>query len=360
MVTEASSCQGDGRNLLQTGSAQEAARRTERSISNGFAEALAGPLAAASAATGALDPSQGISFGHQRARSCDAAARAPGPLVVVTVLTLCFLACGAPLTVQYLAFALIAFLLSDRVLTTPESQFGPDGTLELIPGLPRLLLEWAFIFTVMMLIAGALQLLQLFPRLAWTSWFVATPAALIVSNACSDRVARWWTTRHSTGGRHIIIGATDIGLELAKRVSLNSAEGSFMGFFDFRDRGRLPSLAPEQWAGSCAGVADFVRRHGVDAIYIALPISTAPRISNLLRDLRDTTASIYFVPNLFAFDLVQPHCLEIHGIPALALCDTPLRGMPGLRKRAMDLIFGALMFALTAPTDDRHRDRGQA
>ena len=122
-----------------------------------------------------------------------------------------------------------------------------------------------------------------------------------------------------------------------------------MGFFDFRDRGRLPPLAPEQWAGSCAGVADFVRRHGVDAIYIALPISTAPRISNLLRDLRDTTASIYFVPNLFAFDLVQPHCLEIHGIPALALCDTPFRGMPGLRKRAMDLIFGTLMLALTAP-----------
>ena len=55
------------------------------------------------------------------------------------------------------------------------------------------------------------------------------------------------------------------------------------------------------------------------------------------------------MPNLFAFDLVQPHCLEIHGIPALALCDTPIRGMPGLRKRAIDLIFGTLMLALTAP-----------
>jgi putative colanic acid biosysnthesis UDP-glucose lipid carrier transferase len=111
----------------------------------------------------------------------------------------------------------------------------------------------------------------------------------------------------------------------------------------------LPQLAPEQWAGACKGVADFVQRHAVDAIYIALPISTAPRIAELLQQLRDTTASIYFVPNLFGFDLVQPRCLEIHGIPALAVCETPHLGMPGLRKRAIDILLAVCSLLLMGP-----------
>jgi putative colanic acid biosynthesis UDP-glucose lipid carrier transferase len=111
----------------------------------------------------------------------------------------------------------------------------------------------------------------------------------------------------------------------------------------------LPALAPKQWAGACEGVADFVQRHAVDAIYIALPISTAPRIAELLQQLRDTTASIYFVPNLFGFDLVQPRCLEIHGIPALAVCETPHLGMSGLRKRAIDILLALVALLLFGP-----------
>jgi putative colanic acid biosynthesis UDP-glucose lipid carrier transferase len=109
-------------------------------------------------------------------------------------------------------------------------------------------------------------------------------------------------------------------------------------------------LAPEQWAGTCREVADFVRRNAVDAIYIALPISTAPRIAELLEKLRDTTASIYFVPaNIFEFDLVQPRCVEIHGIPALAVCETPHLGMSGLRKRAMDAVLSLLALVFAGP-----------
>ena len=62
--------------------------------------------------------------------------------------------------------------------------------------------------------------------------------------------------------------------------------------------------------------ADFVRRNSITRVYLALPISTTPRIEELIQELRDTTASIYFVPNIFAFDLVQARCVEINGMPA--------------------------------------------
>jgi hypothetical protein len=47
--------------------------------------------------------------------------------------------------------------------------------------------------------------------------------------------------------------------------------------------------------------------------------------------LRDTTASPYFVPNLLAFDLLQPYFIEIQGIPELAVCETPFWGTRPLR-----------------------------
>ena len=84
--------------------------------------------------------------------------------------------------------------------------------------------------------------------------------------------------------------------------------GTFMGFFDFRSVDRLPQDTRVQFAGQCKDVAAFVRQQAVNAIYIALPMSNAPRIEEMLHEFRDTTASIYFVPDIFSFDLVQARC----------------------------------------------------
>ena len=271
-----------------------------------------------------------------------------GPVVAVASLALCLSIYGAHLSLACAAMGLIVFLLSNRILSTPMARSDPAGRLQIRPTPLRLLLEWCAISALVAFLAAALRFTYLFPPAALLTWLVATPLALWGSNCATIHVARWWTARASQH-RHIIIGATEIGLELAKRVEQESRTGQFLGFLDFRDRERLPQLAPEQWAGACKGVAAFVQRHAVDAIYIALPISTAPRIAELLQELRDTTASIYFVPNLFGFDLVQPRCLEIHGIPALAVCETPHQGMSGLRKRAMDIALAVLALLLLGP-----------
>jgi putative colanic acid biosynthesis UDP-glucose lipid carrier transferase len=273
-----------------------------------------------------------------------------GPGVAVLSLAVCLWAADVRFTLETLALGVVVFLLSQRVLSTPDYQARPDGRRELHPTLPRLLLEWGCVFAVMLFLTSALGLIPVVGARALTAWLLLTPAALVASNSATMRLTRWWSTHRPAACRHIIIGATQAGLELAKRVKQGSYSGQFLGFFDFRERDRLPNLAPEQWAGTCREVADFVRRNAVDAIYIALPISTAPRIAELLKKLRDTTASIYFVPaNIFEFDLVQPRCVEIHGIPALAVCETPHLGMSGLRKRAMDVLLAILAVVFAGP-----------
>ncbi len=50
--------------------------------------------------------------------------------------------------------------------------------------------------------------------------------------------------------------------------------------------------------------------------------------------MRDTTASIYFVPDIFVMDLIQSRTADISGVPIVAMCETPFQGSRGLVKRA--------------------------
>jgi hypothetical protein len=86
----------------------------------------------------------------------------------------------------------------------------------------------------------------------------------------------------------------------------------------------LPEAPGSKSPASARMSARSCGSHAVNAIYIALPMSNAPRIEEMLREFRDTTASIYFVPDIFAFDLVQARCVEMNGIPMLSICDTPV------------------------------------
>ncbi|MGE5794143.1 MAG: undecaprenyl-phosphate glucose phosphotransferase, partial [Bacteroidota bacterium] len=101
--------------------------------------------------------------------------------------------------------------------------------------------------------------------------------------------------------------------------------------------------------GALARLADYARSHRVDVIYIALPMASQPRILKLLEDLRDTTASIYFVPDIFVSDLIQARVDSIGGLPVVAVCETPFYGFNGLAKRLSDIVLASLILALLAP-----------
>jgi putative colanic acid biosynthesis UDP-glucose lipid carrier transferase len=177
------------------------------------------------------------------------------------------------------------------------------------------------------------------------TWFAVTPLALSVSHAVRLRLT-WFAANGARAPRHIIIGANEVGFELARRLPAHG----FLGYFDFRSSERLAGLVErDKLTGHCKDVADYVRSHGVRLVYIALPLCNVPRMSELVNALRDTTASVYFVPDAFAFDLVQGRLVEINGMPALSVCDTPFHGMDAVLKRATDLVLTIVALAVTSP-----------
>ena len=65
--------------------------------------------------------------------------------------------------------------------------------------------------------------------------------------------------------------------------------------------------------------------------------------------LKDSTASLYFVPDLTGFDLIQARVDHVAGLPVLAVCESPFVGMNQFVKRAEDLALGCLILLLIWP-----------
>jgi len=84
-------------------------------------------------------------------------------------------------------------------------------------------------------------------------------------------------------------------------------------------------------------------------IYLSIPMSSQPRIMALLDGLRDTTASIYFVPDIFVTDLIQGRLSTVAGLPVVAVCESPFTGFNGVIKRVSDIILSLLILILISP-----------
>jgi putative colanic acid biosynthesis UDP-glucose lipid carrier transferase len=291
-----------------------------------------------------------VRFGSLEPARITLAKRNILPLVVVLALAVCVLACGQFLSLQFCALGLVAFLIAAQVFSPLDLGHSPDSerTRRI---LLRILLEWSCVVTVLVFVSTSFRLTQFFPRNIMLSWFLVTPIALMLADSLRIPIARWLTSERGVVRRYIIIGANDVGVELARRIERSHAGEKFFGFLDYRGADRAVHGVNQSVTGNCSArdFADFVRRHAISRVYLALPISTAPRIEELLAELRDTTASVYFVPNLFAFDLVQARCVEINGMPAFSICDSPLQGMSGFWKRVFDVVLASVALVFTLP-----------
>jgi putative colanic acid biosynthesis UDP-glucose lipid carrier transferase len=153
--------------------------------------------------------------------------------------------------------------------------------------------------------------------------------------------------RNSQTERYIIVGANNLGVELLRRLP----RAGFRGFFDFRDGNRVaPVIGKDAPVGHCRDVLAFTRKHNINTIYVTLPLFDVSRMSQFVRDVKNSTAAVYYVPDPSAFELVKGQLHEIGGMHVLEVCDTPFRGIDTIKKRATDLILaGSISLVLALP-----------
>ena len=264
------------------------------------------------------------------------------PLIAVATLLACAFVRGQRLTDATIGLGLLTFLVASPIFTRSPRHSGV--TSKRLSIYSRILLEWATVIALLLFLDFTFKISANFSRTMLLTWFAVTPVGLFAVQRLRLRAHSIIADRDAP--RYIIVGANTVGSQLMRRLPPKG----FLGFFDFRSPERVSQIIePEQLAGHCHEIANFARTHGVTVIYIALPLSNVPRIGEMIRELRDTTASIYFVPDVFAFDMIQGRLVDINGMPAIAVCDTPFHGMDAVLKRAIDLVLAGLAMIPLAP-----------
>ena len=210
--------------------------------------------------------------------------------------------------------------------------------------------SWLSIMALLLLLGWASGTMAVFDPHAILAWLIATPLALFAAHRMVPIILPRVLAAQGVQKTAVIAGANEAGHRLAARIRTNPFPGiRYTGYFDDRESQRMEGGELGTNLGSLDELAQYVRAHRIDLIYIALPMTSQPRILKLLEELRDTTASIYFAPDIFLFDLIQARMETIDGVPVLAVCESPFYGIDGLVKRASDIVLASAILLLISP-----------
>ena len=271
------------------------------------------------------------------------------PIVAIGMLVGITRAFGVAFGSHFMMLSVLLAILSPVFLQTP-----PVITLQLATAkwstAGSLLVRWLFMLAVLLAIGYVTKFSEDYSRRVVLTWSVVTPVPMILVLLALNGAIRRLMYSRSNVRSAVFAGYSEASVALAARLKNNPGiciAGD--GFFDDRSPERLGMEEGARMLGRLSELADYVNVHKIEVIFVALPMRHVQRVLDLLDDLRDTTASIYYVPDVFVFDLIQSRTGEILGMPVVALCETPFSGYRGAVKRLTDVSLSLTGMLLLSP-----------
>ena len=264
------------------------------------------------------------------------------PFSLILSLIGCAVYFGDTVDARYIVLSLVVFSLS----------FPGSSLLSMRPRrvVRQSVINWLLIAFILMFFGYASQYIENFPREVVLAWLFAAPATQLTAHFAARAYLRRNAAQEENQTRVIIVGCNDIGVQLANQFDQNPFLGMrCVGYFDDRGTDRITQLNGHPLLGRLKDLAVYVKANRIDQIYLALPMASQPRILSLLDDLKDTTASVFFAPDIFLTDLIQGRMDYVAGVPVVAVCDTPFTGINGLVKRISDIVLACFILLLISP-----------
>ncbi|WP_051083146.1 undecaprenyl-phosphate glucose phosphotransferase [Hydrogenovibrio halophilus] len=220
-------------------------------------------------------------------------------------------------------------------------------------------------FTIMRLVFQSALVSLSVAAVVWGVWFDSRLAAL-------DVLLGWWLVfllwlvgyrlliyfwvwlvrwRFGQQRRVVICGAGRVGQTLANVLQNTPGLGyQVVGFFDDAP---LPASLQNQGyrhLGSLSSVMSTSMQSAFDEVFICLPLQDDLQIKALMDGLADSTKVVKFVPDLFAFDLMHSHFVDLKGLPVFSVYDSPLTSLTSQwLKRGLDVAVSVWVFGFLWP-----------
>jgi len=274
------------------------------------------------------------------------------PLIVMGSLYLCCVAYNEPFNGYALVLMILAFFVSSGIYQHVDPYRAWRSGRMLAYG-RAIVFGWVLSCGFLILLGQASGLAYVYDERVILAWFACTPLLLIATHLAL-RSWRGTAQRPATRGAPlrslVVVGVNEVGVKFA---SVCERQGDLMlqmrGYFDDRIDPRVGATALHPVLGRMSELAAYVREQQIKMIFISQPISAQPRIRRLIDELEDTTASVYFLPDVYIFDLMQARFDNVGGMPVIAIRETPFVGVNSVVKRISDVVLALLILVLSAP-----------
>ena len=158
---------------------------------------------------------------------------------------------------------------------------------------------------------------------------------------------RMWAAGYNVK-RVLVAGAGELGQTVAETILAHRELGyRVVGFVD-DDPGRrggagIPVL------GRFDDTMAVASAHGVDQLYIALPLDEHAKLLKLIKSVSNECLDIKVVPDLVQYATIKAALEDLDGIPIISLNEVPLRGWSSMLKRVMDVVLGSMLLLFVTP-----------
>lgn len=247
-----------------------------------------------------------------------------------------------PITRASLTLCLLTF-----ALTFPgRNRFRDD----LLAAAVDIVNSWLILLVVLALCGYATRSFDFYSGRVLLAWALITPVLQWTVVVIGQTLLRQHEALPHVRRTAVVVGAGPLGVKVARALAEGQDRSTeCLGFFDDRTDERIASDATPHLLGGLKDVAAYVTSHGVRDVYITLPLGSQPRIVELLEQVQGTTASLFFVPDVFGISIIQGRLSDMNGVPVVGICETPFTGTNELVKRISDIILSAAILILISP-----------
>lgn len=221
---------------------------------------------------------------------------------------------GVDVNGYYVSYITIAILLTFQMLDG-QHLFLPNQN-KVSEDLVVFVIRWVYVIVTLTLIQSVSGFISLIDYNYQAMISILSPILMIFSHWILKKIILLRVAKNiDSRNRVLIVGANQSGLLLKEKILSNPHLNlEFCGFFDDREVERLSGVNKEELLGKIIDVTKYALENNINSIYISLPMASQPRVKTLLDSLRDSTVSIFFVPDFFIFDLIQAKFNYVAGV----------------------------------------------
>jgi len=186
----------------------------------------------------------------------------------------------------------------------------------------------------------------------WISaWFIISWTLLLIFRLLVHQILRLMREKGWNERRIIVVGTGVLGQRVIQNILASPWFGlSIIAALDENDKFCSDdNIHGVEIKYGLHTLPSLIASNSVDEVLVALPLSQNKLIENVLHQLRHSTVTVRFVPDMVGLRLINHSITEFAGFPVLNLSESPISGGNKIVKFLEDKLLALLVVALLSP-----------